>query len=103
MRLPLSWVPISPQDSKSFEGELYREMIPSHQLYGRDLHAVARRGHKDDVLFISGINGPVFVVHLTWSVETNPTWPWTTAYENLDDFFERWPREELDDAGDPAG
>ena len=43
--------------------------------------------------------GPVFLVHLTWSVESDPKWPWTEVYERLDDFLKRWPREELQ--GDP--
>ena len=41
--------------------------------------------------------GPFYVVHLTWSVETDPAWPWTDAYDDMDDFLERRPREEMED------
>ena len=41
--------------------------------------------------------GPVFWVHLTWRVETDPSWPSTERYESMDEFLERWPREELDE------
>jgi hypothetical protein len=65
------------------------------------LVAVARRHHRDDVLFRSPDGtGPVFCVHLTWAVETDPTWPWTETYTDIADFLERWPREELEEADD---
>lgn len=101
MQLPEGWFSISREDAVKLEAELRREMIRSHALYGRTLRAVARRERRDDVLFRSDTDhGPVFVVHLTWSVETDPTWPWTIAYPDIDDFLERWPREELGD--DPS-
>ncbi len=42
----------------------------------------------------------VFCVHLTWSVERDPTWPWTERYENIHEFCQRWPRQQVE--GDPA-
>jgi hypothetical protein len=54
------------------------------------------------VLFKAAHEDRVHWVHLTWSVEKDPHWPSTESYQSLDDFRERWPREELDeDAGGP--
>ena len=105
MSLPQGWYPLERPQSLNLETELHRELASTHQLYGRQLRAVARRGGRDDILFVAADgSGPVYCVHLTWSVEKNPEWPWTTIYRDAGDFLERWPREELDDgSGDDAG
>ena len=91
---------MSGESAAKLEAELHRELPAAHQLHGRQVHAVARREDRDDVLFLSEERGPVFWVHLTWSMESDPKWPWTETYRNLDDFLERWPREELGDVPD---
>lgn len=104
MKLPESWVLLSHDDAQALEKELRRELPPFHELQGDVLVAFARRLRCDEVLFRSPTGeGPVFWVHLTWAVETDPKWPWTETYENMADFLERWPREELDDTGEDAG
>ena len=98
MQLPQGWIPASGESATKLVAELHRELPASHQLYGRQVHAVARRQDRDDVLFRSlSDDGPVFCVHLTWSVETDPKWPWTETYDGYDDFLERCSREEPED------
>lgn len=89
---------MSGESAANLEAELHRELPASHQLHGRQLEAVGRRAGRDDVLFRSrSQGGPVFWVHLTWAIENDPPWPWTETYRDLEDFLERWPREELKD------
>ncbi|WP_287970274.1 hypothetical protein [Microcystis sp. LE19-195.1E] len=77
--------------------ELRRELPAGHQLFGQEVQAIARRDDRDDVLFRSREeSGPVFWVHLTWCVESDPKWPWSEVYESLEDFLDRWPLEELE-------
>jgi len=109
MILPQGWTPVTDAAAATLLSELRREMPATHQLRGQDVQAIARRDHRDDVLFRSpSEGGPVFWVHLTWSVESDPKWPWTVVYESLGDFLERWPREEPreeleGDLGEDAG
>lgn len=96
--LPKGWVVVDSAMAAKFEAELRRELPAGHQLHGRALRAIARRDDRDDVLFVPIVPGAsVYRVHLTWSVETDPRWPWTEVYDSVDDFCERWPREELAD------
>lgn len=98
MDLPKTWFALSREDAAELEKELRRELPAPHQLHGRDLIAIAHRANRKDVLFQTASGGGEFFwVHLTWSVETDPRWPWTVIYRNLADFVERWPREELED------
>jgi hypothetical protein len=95
MELPESWIPLGREEASRLEAELRRELPAAHRLRGLDLVAVARRRLHDDVLFRPAAGGDhLFCVHLTWSVETDPTWPMTVAYRDLDHFLERWPLEE---------
>lgn len=103
VRLPDSWSPLSRDEAQAVEKELRRELPPAHQLQDHQLIALARY-RRDDILFRSQDDqGPVFCVHLTWSVETDPAWPWTESYKDMGDFLERWPREQLDDSGEDDG
>ena len=98
MILPQDWIIVDAETAAALEVELHRELPTSHQLLGRQVRAVARRTRCDDVLFCAASNdAPLYLVHLTWSVETDPKWPSTIVYDNIDDFLERWPREELED------
>jgi hypothetical protein len=102
-QLPHGWIPVSVETAAKLEAELRRELPRSHQLAGRSLRAVARRDNTDDVLFeLATGEGPVFCVHLTWSVERKPPWPWTDRYDSITDFVERWPREHQDGAAGDA-
>ena len=96
---------MSGESAAKLEAELRRELPAAHQLHGRPVRAVARRQDRDDVLFRpAGEDGPVFCVHLTWAIESDPRWPATATYANLDEFLERWPREEPgDDPEEAAG
>lgn len=91
MQLPRGWVSLSGDAADKLEVELHRELPVSHQLHGWRLRAIARREHRDDVLFRAAAGDG-----LTWSTEGDPAWPWTVSYENLGDFCERWPLEEDD-------
>jgi hypothetical protein len=98
MRLPHLWSALDKDDATTLERELHRELPAGHILSGRELVAIAQRTGRDDVLFRESKQGAkFFLVHLTWSVETNTRWPATTEYSSLDDFSERWPREEFAD------
>jgi len=59
-------------------------------LFGRAVHAVARRSDCDDVLFTTG--SEAFVVHLTWigKMETDPQWPYTVGYSGWEAFRVAW-------------
>ena len=99
MLLPPEWIELTAAEAKPLESELHRELAPAHQLYGRELRAVARHGSGDDVLFaLPEGQGPVYWVHLTWRVEQLAEWPWVETYRDHDDFVERWAREELDES-----
>lgn len=101
MSLPETWFALAREDAAKLEAELHRELPTTHLLHGRRLVAVARRFRRDDVLFTSPTReGEAFWVHLTWSVETDPQWPFTVVYQDMTDFAERWPREELEDPED---
>ena len=74
MKLPRTWYAIDATAAMPLEAELRRELPVTHQLHGCELRAIARRERRDDVLFQTADDrGPVFWVHLTWRVETNPT------------------------------
>jgi hypothetical protein len=67
--------------------ELSREVGPGHVLSGIPVKVLARRRDRDDVLFkILDGSGRVASVHLTWQVESSPTWPSATVFRN----FEEW-------------
>lgn len=94
---PENWEPLTRELAAQLEAELQREIPPDHHVAGMKLRAVAKRGRRDDVLFtrIDASEGQLFVIHLTWAQETDPKWPSTDSYNSMEDFLERWPREEL--------
>ena len=87
------WIVIPEEDAHTFEAELRREVPCGHIMYGRNLRAVAGRLDQDDVFFQEEGDAAMLVVHLTWSVETDPKWPGVTEYRTLADSLEWWPRE----------
>src|SRR5688572_23550778 len=99
MELPANWVSVQGDEASRFEAELRRELPASHRLYGHNVRAIARRQGRDDVLFLSAEDQrSIFWVHLTRAVETDPRWPWTEVYADLQEFNVRWLREESDDS-----
>ena len=71
--------------------ELQRELPSTHVLFGIKATAVAHRIDQDDVLFELEGSMPLAVVHLTYSRETDPTWPATTLFKS----WEQWVQEEM--------
>ena len=92
------WHPI--EASPGLAEELRREVPAGHRLFNLPVKAIARRSDCDDVLFqIEDGSGRVAVVHLTWRVESDTTWPFTGIYESLESWFARGmiDDEEFDD------
>src|SRR5262245_37114023 len=92
MNLPTGWSAIEqPELARALVAELARELPASHVLRGRKLEPIARSETSDDVLFAStGGDEPLFLVHLTWNVETDPSWPHTVAFGSLPEFARAW-------------
>jgi hypothetical protein len=85
------WVPVG-QNAGALVEELLKELSATHVLYGPRIEALAQRVDCDDVLFTTdNENGPLAVVHLTWSGrnETDPRWPITTFYEDIHDWIQK--------------
>ncbi|WP_425618945.1 hypothetical protein NA78x_002666 [Anatilimnocola sp. NA78] len=66
--------------------ELHREMPEGHTLYARatEVVAVCTVTHKDFVFVTDDASKPIAIVHLTWSLETNPIWPRTQIIASLE-------------------
>lgn len=81
------WCPLSPDEARGIERELFRELAPTHVLRGTSATALARGpDHPDDVLFrLEAAPARYAVVHLTWSVEARPEFPFTRLYPTLVD------------------
>jgi hypothetical protein len=73
-------------DDEYFEEELRREICEKHVLFGIEAKIIARRQDCDDFLFALP-NGRFAGVHLTWSKESNPTWPGTTIYDSAEQMW----------------
>lgn len=68
------WHPVSGTEARGLERELARELPAGHVLKGAHVRAVARRLDCDDVAFELD-DGRMWVVHLTWIVESDSLWP----------------------------
>jgi hypothetical protein len=93
MKVVTPWAPVDKQ-RENLVGELEREVNDRHVLWGRRMHALARRTDSDDVLFeIEGDDISYAVVHLTWSgkQETDPRWPHVQLFSSL----ESWASERM--------
>ena len=89
--LPEDWYLLDSNQSEKMSLELSRETCDAHKLHGLKSRALARKDGRDDFLFeIEGAPYPLYIVHLTWSKETSPDWPWITAFESKEDFIENW-------------
>lgn len=81
--LPHGWRWVTdPQERRSLELELAREMPPKHLLFGRSARLIARHERRDDFLFRVG-ESEVAQVHLTWRAETDPFWPHAELHPSL--------------------
>lgn len=76
----------------TFEAELQREVCPEHPLHAVECLAVARnREHFDEFIFATAHpDMPVAFVHLTWTVESTPTFPYTVGYPSWEAFRAAW-------------
>ena len=82
--LPGAWLWVTdPQERRSLELELAREMPPKHLLFGGSARLVARHEGSDDFLFRVGEKA-VAQVHLTWRAETDPFFPHTELHPSLE-------------------
>ena len=98
-KLPPGWATLRPEDIGTLEPELARETCPGHPLHQSAVRAVYRRYPFDDVLFeTSGKDYPYYCVHLTWSKETEPLWPFIIRFKSMDDFCQNYQMTlEIDD------
>ncbi|TVX96308.1 hypothetical protein [Cohnella terricola] len=81
--------PWIPESSTIFLEELYDELSNNHILYGAELHVIARRLDKDEVLFQFQEDSNKYVqVHLTWKQdkESNPTWPRFIIFNSIEEW-----------------
>lgn len=84
--------------SGTAERELHREAPVGHALYGIPVTLIARRCDCDDVLFrLADGSGRYAGVHLSFSVETDPNWPFTTIYDSLAHFVSERLHEDVTD------
>ena len=91
MNLPPEWLELSAEEARGFEKELAQEVCPEHDLANISTECIARRDGRDDFLFRVDLDGSEYVVvHLTWSRERSPDWPWTTPFTTVDDFKANW-------------
>lgn len=75
------WTPESDEDGL-LANELRREVCDHHILFGINVRAVGRRIDCDDVLFVTDDpQKPIAVVHLTWRIESDRSWPWSALVE----------------------
>ncbi len=73
------------EQASALERELDRELCDTHALVRSTRRAVTKRTDCDDVLFV--VDGTRWaIVHLTWTVESDPRWPPTTFLPDLRSF-----------------
>lgn len=84
---PEGWGPVPAAQGRALIRELRREMPAGHRLRGLPVYPLGHGEHPDELLF--QIEDPDYKfarVHLTWSKERDPQWPWTTLYRTFEDF-----------------
>ncbi len=86
---PEDFEPSNDPPKQLLADELHREMVAGHKLFGETVvaSAVYVLTHKDFVFTTANPEKPIACVHLTWSTETDPTWPMTTIYRTLDEWI----------------
>ena len=80
------------QPAFSLTAELQREVCPGHPLHRVACRAVARnREDPNEFLFATeNPRMPLAFVHLTWTKEEQPNFPWVEGYESWDAFRNAW-------------
>jgi hypothetical protein len=78
--------------ASTLSAELQRECCPAHPLHGRRCAPVAAaRDDPNEFLFVTDHpEYPIAFVHLTWSVETDPMFPYTVGYRSWEAFGLAW-------------
>jgi hypothetical protein len=85
--LPEGWYPVTDDVAAVADKELTRELHASHALYRLKAKAIGRRRDSDVWLFQLAA-GQIAEIHLTYSLESTPTWPRTRTFQNK----EQWRR-----------
>jgi hypothetical protein len=83
------WYAITDGSNDRLVQELHRELCSDHILFGVSVRPIGRREDCDDVLFeLTDGSNRVALVHLTYAQhpETNPLWPSTQLFTNLELF-----------------
>ncbi len=89
--MPEGWSLLNANESDPMNKELRREVCKGHVLFNKEVCAIARRHDRDDVLFSTkDTEFPLYCVHLTWSQESTPDWPYVTAFKSKSDFLHNW-------------
>jgi hypothetical protein len=90
VRLLEPWERLGWDSRVTLEGELSRELVAGHELFGRPVRAVARRRDRDDVLFVVAQPDRLAVVHLTFAGSPeHPPWPTTEIFDAAWKFVDR--------------
>ncbi|GAA6143194.1 hypothetical protein [Hydrogenophaga sp. 5NK40-0174] len=70
--------------------ELHRELPEGHVLHGKPVKAMGRREDRDQALFaLQDGTGRLAVVHLTFQVETDVSWPRFSMFGSEAEWIER--------------
>lgn len=84
------WIPFTPEDARSTEIILRRELNAGHPLFVRGVEALAYWDHNNDFLFYLGEEVPQFaVVHLTFVVNHGPELPKTVFFDTLEHWVQQ--------------
>jgi hypothetical protein len=78
------WWPVSGEDATQLEQELARETPEGHALRDVTVQALAVKRQLKDVVFWVPATEQWALVHLTRSVETDPSWPATFLTDDWD-------------------
>lgn len=93
--LPDGWGWVLPEDATRLQAELREEMMELHPLFNAGAVCIAHRHDTHDYLYMLSSNSRpqrLAVVHLTWTGESTPDFPWTTFFDGFDDFNMDWRR-----------
>ena len=82
------WYALAEDECAKLNAQLSRELPVGHVLEGIPVQCIARRQDRDDVLFeLKDGSGRLATVHLTWQVESKPTWPSAVIYSGLPEWL----------------
>lgn len=87
--VPEGWMPLDTRDRQLILAELKREIQPGHQLAQFKLFPLLRARGRDDLLVRTiGPGATLWLVHLTWRAESDPSWPQAQSFPSLAAFAE---------------